>query len=143
MNKLIKTTVLAITLFAGGTSLTACENNKQETKLFAPKEPNYDKSLTLEKIKDSVIGDPKTNETTDITRKTFKIKVDHIGKSEAGVKGLVPADTIKDEEGNNIFSIIPNDQNIKGIKAGDTCFLKITDQNTFAGLVILNVDIVK
>ena len=55
MNKLIKTTVLAITLFAGGTSLTACENSKQETKLFAPKEPNYDKSLTLEKIKDSVI----------------------------------------------------------------------------------------
>lgn len=143
MNKLIKITAIAVTIFAGGTSLTACGNSKQETKLFAPKEPDYDKNLTLEKIKDSVIGDPKTNETTDITGKTFKIKVDHIGKSEGGIKGLVPTNTIKDEDGNNIFSIIPNDQNIKDIKAGDTCFLKITDQNTFAGLVILNVDIVK
>ena len=64
-------------------------------------------------------------------------------KAEAGVKGLVPTNTINDEEGDNIFSIIPNNQNIKGIKVGDTCFLKITDQNTFAGLVILNVNIVK
>lgn len=64
-------------------------------------------------------------------------------KAEAGVKGLVPTNTINDEEGNNIFSIIPNNQNIKGIKVGDTCFLKITDQNTLAGLVILNFNIVK
>ncbi|MDG6155556.1 hypothetical protein NF716_04165 [Lactococcus formosensis] len=64
-------------------------------------------------------------------------------KAKAGVKGLVPTNTINDEEGDNIFSIIPNNQNIKGIKVGDTCFLKITDQNTFTGLVSLNVDIVK
>ncbi|WP_416037299.1 hypothetical protein ACL43R_05355 [Lactococcus formosensis] len=64
-------------------------------------------------------------------------------KAEAGVKDLVPTNTINDEEGNNISSIIPNNQNIKGIKAGDTCFLKITGQNTFAGLVSLNIDIVK
>lgn len=75
-----------------------------------------------------------------ITGKSFKIRADHIEKSEAGVKGLVPTNTINDEEGNNIFSIIPNNQNIK---AGDTCFLKITDQNTLTGLVILNINIVK
>lgn len=67
--------------------------------------------MTLQKIKDSVIGDPKTNQTTDLTGKVFKIKVDHIGKSEeSGIKGIVPVDTFKDEKGENIFSIIPENQ---------------------------------
>lgn len=146
MNKLKKVAVIVLVIVSSGVSLTACSNNdtKQAAhKLFVPKEPSYDESLTLEKIQKSVVGDPQTNETTDLTDKIFKIKVDHIGKSDAGIKGIVPLDTIKNEDGENIFSIIPNDQNIKDIKAGDTVYLKITEQNTFAGLVILNVDIVK
>ena len=146
MNKITKIAAIALLTITAGTTLTACgsgkqDSSKQDTKLFAPKEPDYDKSLTLEKIKDSVIGDPKTNETTDLTGKVFKIKVDHIGKSEeGGIKGIVPVDTIKDENGDNIFSIIPNDQgNIKA-KAGDTAYLKITHQTSLVGLVILNVD---
>lgn len=141
MNKLTKIAAITLLTITAGTTLTACGSSSNGTqKTQQTSEPKYDKSLTLQKIKDSVIGDPKTNETTDLTGKVFKIKVDHIGKSEeSGIKGIVPVTDIKDENGENIFSIIPENQgNIKA-KKGDTVYLKIKAQNSFAGLVIVYV----
>lgn len=146
MNKLTKITAIALLTITAGTSLAGCATGTHDSKgnggaIFKKAEPKYDKSLTLEKIKESVLGDA-NNETTDLTGKVFKIKVDHIGSNDDGsLKGIVP---VQDEsmkvDGENIFSIVPSNQgNIKA-KKGDTVYLKIKNQTAVFGLVVLNVE---
>ncbi|MCG1001490.1 hypothetical protein LHT10_10115 [Lactococcus lactis] len=143
MNKITKITAIAFLTLTAGTCLAACSSNGTKTsdhKLFSKPEPKYDKSLTLDKIYTAVAGDAKTNETTDLKGKVFKGKVDHIGKSDVGIKGIVLEGTPKDDQGDNKLSIVPNDQgNIKA-KKGDTVYLKITNQTDVFGLVLVNVD---
>lgn len=144
MKNLTKVTAIALLAITAGTTLTACggktDGKESSGGLFQKSEPKYDKSLTLEKIKESVLGDA-NNETTDLTGKVFKIKVDHIGKGDSGIKGIVPVQTDATKvDGENIFSFIPSDQgNIKA-KKGQYAYLKITHQASLVGLVILNVD---
>lgn len=140
MNKLTKLAAIALLTVSAGATLTACGNGKQEAqKLFAPKEPSYDKSLTLDKIAEAINGN-EDNETNDLKGKVFKGKVEKIGKSDIGIKGLILEGTPKDDKGERTLSIIPNDQaNIKA-KKGDTVYLKITDQSSVFGLAVVNVD---
>lgn len=140
MNKLTKLAAIALLTVSAGATLTACGNGKQEAqKLFAPKEPSYDKSLTLEKIVKAVNGD-ENNETNSLKGKIFKGKVEKIGKSDIGIKGLILEGTPKDDKGERTLSVVPNEQGDIKAKAGDTVYLKITDQTSVFGLAVVNVD---
>ena len=142
MNKLTKITAIALLTLTAGTSLAGCSSNGTKNSghsLFSKPEPKYDKPLTPAKVYEAVNGN-KNNETTDLTGKVIKGKVDYIGKSDIGLKSYVLKGSPLDDKGRSNVGFIPSDQGNLKAKKGDTVYLKITKQTDIFGFVLVNVD---